>query len=127
VKDGQANHEDADAGEDLRTAMGGLGANLAGGRKKENDAERELPVIEPISLGLLDRGHKRDAGNYVNGPYRLGNNGHGYHGDDPERSADGLLPYALTFAPANGCPLRLLETSTGLTIVSVGRLPRRRR
>ena len=38
VHDGQSNDEDADADEDLRSAMCCLGANMAGRGKSENEA-----------------------------------------------------------------------------------------
>jgi hypothetical protein len=43
MKDGQADGENADAYEDLRTAMCGLGASMAGGRQEQDQTERIQP------------------------------------------------------------------------------------
>ena len=66
IKDGQASHENGDAREDLKTAMCGLRASLAGGRQKENQTERIQAVIEPVSVVLPDREHERRGGKQVN-------------------------------------------------------------
>src|SRR5215472_6529092 len=97
-KDGQASHENGDAREDLKTAMCGLGASVAGGRQKENETERIQAVIEPVSVVLPDREHERRGGKQVNRPDGQRGDRHGYHGDDPDRGADRLFPYPLPLA-----------------------------
>src|SRR5262245_13930047 len=98
IKDGQASHENGDAREDLKTAMCGLRASVAGGRQNENETERIQAVIEPVSLVLPDREDGRRGGKYVDRPDGQRGDRHGYHGDDPERGADRLFPDPLPLA-----------------------------
>src|SRR6478752_10644751 len=73
VHDGQSNDENADADEDLRSAMCCLGANLTGRGKSENDGERPKGVVEPVFLVLPERQYQRYGGQSADGPGRQPN------------------------------------------------------